>query len=194
MINCLTFLMTGNLFTEVQLQKLRKDLNKSRKAAYAESTSKNLKTQWKSFLLFCIHFNLEALPTSLDTVCLYAQFLSRSFKTVDSIRNYLSGVKLMHPFSACPYPDLSAFDLKLALRGLKRLKPHCPKQALPITPSLLLQFFQFLDMDNPYHATLWCLFLGLFAFFLMLRKSNLDPLSKTQVDLNKILSRGIIFI
>ena len=118
--------------------------------------------------------------------------LSRSFKTVESIRNYLNGVKLMHLFTAHPYPDFTSFDLKLALRGLKRLNPHCPKQALPITPPILLQFFKFLDMRSPADATYWCLFL--FAFFLMLRKSNLVPSSTKKFDPATMLSRGDIVV
>jgi hypothetical protein len=32
------------------------------------------------------------------------------------------------------YPQFDSFHLKLVLKGLSRTKPHCPKQAQPITP------------------------------------------------------------
>jgi hypothetical protein len=34
----------------------------------------------------------------------------------------------------------------LILKGLSRLNPHCPKQASPITPDILLEFYEKLDV------------------------------------------------
>ena len=82
--------------SESQLKQLRTDLHTSNRSAYAQGTRKNLKIQWESFLLFCVYFGFEYLPASTSTIQLYAQFLSRSFKSVDSIRNYLSGVNKIH--------------------------------------------------------------------------------------------------
>ena len=99
-------------------------------------------------------------------------FLDR--KSVASIRNYVSGIKLLHLFLDLDCPQFGSFELKLVLRGLQRLNPHCPKRALPILPDILLEFLQFLDLGDPAQASFWCLFL--LAFFLMARKSNLVPL------------------
>ncbi len=156
-----------------QLDRLHKDLKKSQRAAYAVGTRSNLLVQWKSFLLFCSYFQLFFCPASHDTICLFAQFLSRSFKSVQSIKNYINGVKLLHMFLDAPLDTWDSFQLKLALKGLARLKPHLPKRALPITPPILLQFLPHLDLTTPSDAAYWCLFL--FAFFLMARKSNLVP-------------------
>jgi len=54
--------------------------------------------------MFCIYFGFTFLPGSTSTVQLYAPFLSRSFKSVSSIRNYLRGVRIVHL--------LSGFDLE----------------------------------------------------------------------------------
>jgi hypothetical protein len=175
-----------------QLAKLNKDLQHSRRAAFATGTNKNLRVQWKSFFLFCLYFEFIPIPATLDTICLYAQFLSRSFKTTAAIKNYLSGVKLLHLYSAVSYPDFGAFELTLALRGLSRLNPHCPKQALPITPLILQSMYYFLDMNEPLDATYWCLLL--FGFFLMLRKSNLTPVSFNAADIAKVLHRRDVVI
>lgn len=174
------------------MNELKCDVRKSRRAAFAVGTNKNLKVQWRAYLMFCIYFQLDPVPATLDDICLFAQFLSRSFKTVAAIRNYLSGVKLLHLFLGKDYPDFSAFELKLALKGLQRLNPHCPKQAFPITPEILWEFFGFLDMDNPSHICFWCLFL--FGFFLMLRKSNLVPDSMKSFDETKNLQRKDILM
>jgi hypothetical protein len=42
--------------------------------------------------MFCIYFHFEPIPATDKNLTLHAQFLSRSFKTVDAIRNYISGV------------------------------------------------------------------------------------------------------
>jgi hypothetical protein len=97
------------------------------------------------------------------------QFLSRSFKSVNSIKNYLSGVKLLHLYLDDDYPKFDEFQLKLTLKGLARMNPQ-----------ILLRIFELLDISKPYDATFWCLFLH--AFFLMLRKSNLVPNSVKQLD------------
>ncbi len=129
-------------------------------------------------------------PVSLNTICLYAQFLSRSFKTVAAIRNYLSGVKLMHLHLGLDCPNLNQYDLTTVLKGLARLNPHCPKQALPITPEILNKIYFELNHRDPADSTLWCMML--LGFFLMLRKSNLVPLSQQNFDPQKNLCRGDI--
>ena len=37
-----------------------------------------------------------SLPVSTNTLQLFAQFLSRSFKSTEPIKNYINGVKTMH--------------------------------------------------------------------------------------------------
>ena len=72
---------------------MKQEVRQSQRAAYIKGTFKNLKTQITSYLLFCEYFEIVALPASAETLCLYVQFLGRSVKFVQSIRNYLNGVK-----------------------------------------------------------------------------------------------------
>ena len=110
------------------------------------------------------------MPTTLDTLCLFAQFLSRSFKSDSSVRNYISGVKALHTLLALPFPATGS-ELRLVLRGIRRLKSRPPHQAAPITLSLLKDFFSLLDLTQPIDSVFWCLFL--MAFYTLARKSNL---------------------
>ena len=86
--------------TEMSLMKLQKEVKHSMEAAFAEGTAKNLEAQWKAYLLFCEFYRLKALPTTSDILCLYAQFLCRSFKSVESVKNY----KTMHYFLDVEFP------------------------------------------------------------------------------------------
>lgn len=165
----------------------------SRRAAFAQSTTGNIKSQCKAFLLFTKFFNLQSWPAELDTICLFAQFLSRSFSSVESIKNYISGVKLVHLLMDLPFPHVGKIELKLVIRGLARLNPFTPRQALPITPEILLDMYKVLDINNNIlHATLWCCFL--LGFYLFARKSNLVPVSAPKFSQKKHLCRRDIMV
>lgn len=184
--------MSGNqLFADSALKRLHRELNFSMRSAFAEGTTRNLEIQWKSYLLFCEAFNFEAFPTSTDILCLYAQFLSRTLKSPDSIRNYISGVKTLHVILDLDYTQIKNYQINLAVRGISRALHHCPRQAEPITPQILLEIHHELDLEDQKHATFWCLFL--FAFFLMARKSNLVPDSHAKFDSQKQLLRSDVF-
>ena len=65
---------------------------------------------------------------STYTLQLYAQFLSRTFKSVDLIRNYIAGVN-MHLILGYPVDQINGFILNLSLKGIARQNPHCVKKA-----------------------------------------------------------------
>ncbi|CAC5422083.1 unnamed protein product [Mytilus coruscus] len=125
-----------NFSLSVDLHMLRTQAQESLRSAHASGTRKNLKIQWKAFFLFCHFYNLKTLPCELNTLYLFAQFLSRSFKSVDSIRNYLNGVKVLHLLFDLPFIHFESFYFSLFMKGLKRCNPHTVRAALPITPSL----------------------------------------------------------
>lgn len=171
------------------LSKLSRDLRKTRKAAYAAGTHKNHRTQWRSYLYFCLHFKLAFLPASISTISLYCQFLSRSM-TPPSVRNYLSGVKLLHVMLGYSFPDLSTHEIQVTLRGIDRLAQHCPLRAPPITPQLLGLLVSVGHFLDPIDVTFSCAFV--FAFFLFARISNLVPDSLSADNAYHCLRRGDI--
>jgi len=48
------------------------ELRRTQHSAYAAGTYSNLRTQFRTFFLFCSYFNFRPIPAMLDTVCLYA--------------------------------------------------------------------------------------------------------------------------
>ena len=83
-------------FTDVHLSELAQDTVISEKAAFAKGTYRNLKVQFTSYFLLCEFCGLKSLPTTVDIISLYVEFLSRSVKSVASIQNYVSGIKTLH--------------------------------------------------------------------------------------------------
>ena len=175
------------LISESQLCSLNREVKLSMKSAYAEGTYKNLRIQWESFLMFCEYYNLNSFPVNVRTLCLYAQFLSRSFKSVQSVRNYLSAVKTLHSLLDLKYPENGLMELNLLLRGIARNKQHVPRKASPMTPCILKEIHSFLNLDIEFDCVMWSLIL--FMFFLMLRKSNVMPESIKSFDPRKQLIR-----
>ena len=53
--------------------------------------------------MFCFYFGFQSLPSSVKVLTLYAQFLSKSFVSVQSIKNYISGVKTLHLYTEKNY-------------------------------------------------------------------------------------------
>jgi hypothetical protein len=98
----------------------------------------------------------------------------------------------LHLASGFPFPHLDKLEYKLLVKGLAKLNPFIPRQALPITPQILLDMFKVMKLSDPVHATLWCAFT--IGFFLFARKSNLVPPSPAKFDKNKHLCRRDIII
>ncbi len=102
---------------------------------------------------------------------LFAQMITRSFKSVDTVENYISGLKLLHVLLKKSCLTFDSQNLKLTLKGMARLSTHIRKQALPITKELILNMFYVLEFSHVNDFVFCSLFL--LAFFTMSRKSNL---------------------
>ena len=117
-----------------------------------------------------------------EILTLYAQFLSHSFKSIHSIRNYIARVNTLHNILDLDFPQ-ALFHLKLGLRG--KTLAHCPKRMKPMGQEILNKIALVWDFSCKEHVCLWCLFL--FAFFLFARTWNLVP--DTSKDFSKCLLR-----
>lgn len=153
------------------LGQLESELTATKKSAYAPGTIRNLRSQFKLYLGFCQKFGFNwKIPTG-TIIALFAQSLSTKLKSPQSIRNYIGGIKTIFSILGFSLLPFDSFHVALTFKGLARIKQFTPKQARPITLNMLLKFHECLDLNNPLDAMVWCLFL--FAFFGMLRKSNL---------------------
>ena len=129
-----------------------------------------------------------SLPVSTDTLQSFAQVLSRTFKSSESIKNYMKGVKSMHLILGFSVDHMNKFISNLSLKGIPKFNPHCIKHAEPVTLEILLRIADTLDFPKSYDCVYWCLFL--FAFFLFALKSNLVPTSKKDLANKHCLLRS----
>jgi len=152
---------------------LEEDLKRTQLNAYTPGTHKNHRSQWKSYLTFCLHFDLTPVPATAHVIALYCQFLSRSL-TPQSIRNYLSGVKLLHLVAGFEFPFLQSHEVCLLLKGLQRTVKHTPNRAPPITPDILSKLVSVTDLADGQGVTFMCAFLFTFFLFAVGFQANLS--------------------
>ena len=141
--------------------------------AFAPSSRKNMALQQQKYLQFCQSIGTNPIPTNETTLCRYAIYLGDRLKSVDSIGGYLQGIKNWMIVQGLPTTAFNSSRLKLVLRGLRRQKQHLPKQALPITPRILMDIRATVSLASQRELVFWTI--SLLAFFLTSRKSNLVP-------------------
>ena len=147
----------------------------TRRQAFSKGSYSNLRTQFRCYFGFCVYFNRAPLPADIRTICGFAQFLSRSVKP-PTIRNYLSGVKMLHVFLGYEYQFTESFHLHLTLRGLERIHHHVPQRAKPITISVLLKVSQLSSHFSSFQRSVFAC--GLLLFFTMARVGSILPASR----------------
>lgn len=141
---------------------------------FAKSTQASYRTHLKSYLRFCIYFQLQPVPAAQSTIVSYISFLARTLQP-SSIQNYLNIIRILHEDNQLPNPLYRNFEISNLLKGIARCKGKPPKQMLPMTPEILFAVKQKLDLSKPADTSFWCIYmLGFYGF---LRKASMLPKS-----------------
>ena len=74
--------------------------------------------------------------------------MSKTFKSKESIKNYINGVKTMHLLLGYKVDHINNYILILSIKGMAKLKPYCVRQAAPMTPELSSQIASILDFTK----------------------------------------------
>ena len=143
-----------------------------RAATFAENTKRTYNSQISSYLVFCDKMGCPPVPASPEFVSEYAAYLARRL-TVSSIHQYLNVVRLLHLESNFDNPCSNNWLLKSTLLGIKRIKGAPIRRKAPVTPSLLMCMYKYLDFTSIVHSMFWAG--ALVMFFGTFRKSNLFP-------------------
>ena len=117
-------------------------------------------------------FNINPFPVTEWNCVRFAAYLSFWFKSVQSIKNYVSGICIINDINGFPKVVRSTV-YKNVIRGLRRQLQHTVKQAKPMTTELLNKMVHLVNVKNEKEIATWVAIL--FGFNLFLRKSNLVP-------------------
>ena len=145
-----------------------------------DPTKKNLMTQLTAYQRFCDKYNLQYFPADNKQICRFGQHLASTFRSPDSIGNYLSAVRTFMALLGMPIPSPAEKEMQMFIQGLKRMMDHEVKQAAPITPEILLRMSRVVDYTNLTDMVAWVA--TLIGFTMFLRKSNLVPDNMVSFD------------
>ena len=83
-----------------------------------------------------MHYGIQPLPSTQDTLCSYLAFLSRTLSP-SSIKGYMNAVRLLHVEAEFENPIAQNWELGMIQRGITRMLGKPPKQKQPITTHIL---------------------------------------------------------
>ena len=152
---------------------------------FAKRSLSNTISHLRQLSIFCVSFNVGFLPASRDTLLGFIELMSRSCG-FEHIQHVLGSIKFLHEATGHVYAGHS-FEFRVLFRGLKRKLSLTTKQALPITPEMLILMYQHVNINNPADLAHWTAFL--FALRLLYRKSSIAPESLTSFNPVSGLSR-----
>ena len=138
----------------------------------------------RQYLYFTLYFLLPILPTSVDTLVCFIEFMSLT-SSYHHLKHLLFSVKFLHEAYDLDFP-VNSFKLDMTMQGLKRRLARVPFQVLPITPTILRAIFRCLDLRRNEDLALWCSYL--ICFYGLLRKKNVVP-ENPKFDPSKVLTR-----
>ena len=165
--------------------------------AWAPNTYKAIKSEWRTFKIYCGEAGITSLPIDHCEICYYAIWLSSTgrIKTKASMAQYVSAVRTVHKMlRLAEVPTPSQYGpLDMILKGTRRIAQHRIKKSLPVTPPILKNLLcsTISTLSGPTNHTDNTLLevyksLSLIYYLSMLRSSNLVK-TTTKVDLDMVL-------
>ena len=161
------------------------DAQSSMSYYFAKGSQQNVLSHLRQLSIFCVTFGENFLPVSSNTLLGFIELMSRSCGFAH-IQHVMSSVRFLHQFTDHLFPG-DSFEFKILMGGLKRKLARPAKQALPITPEILILMYQHVDINVPAQLAHWTSFI--FALRLLYRKSSIAPKSLPKFDPSTGLSR-----
>ena len=160
------------------------------------SLSHNTRASYSSgvnaFIDFCLqyrrftHYN-SILPATEETLMLFVSHLSLKVSP-PTIKVYLAAVRNLHMEAGFPEVFDNLTLLPRLVRGIKRVFTKERRPRLPITPQILVQFNQHLNLHWRDHSILWSAMI--IAFFAFLRSSELLAIALRRSDVTILDDRS----
>ena len=176
----------------MSLEELRRLQRHRIRQAFRPGTLANQDTQIRTYLRFCVQYDLQHLEPSPQTLALYIEHLAQRFKSPRSVKNYLSAVTLLHKHLGIPCLAAQSFQVTLMCRAIFSTMRHQPQPKSPVSIPVLLQLCQVCTTWGLWGVILKCAIL--FAFFGFFRQSNLAPKHSSQFHPSRNTTRGDVHL
>lgn len=173
-------------------ERLSQDVTWTRYQSLAPSSKRNILIQLKTYLFFCAYFLIQPFPVQDEVISNFIQYLSENFSSPGAVKNYVYGLQSFCQLKSLTFPDLSLPRFKHHFKGISRVMAHIPSRAEPMSPLILMEVLKLLNLENPYHASMWAIMV--LGFQLFARLSNLLPSTQQGFDPNYKLTRQDVSI
>ena len=165
-----------------------------RQRGLAQGTWANKVSHLRSYICFTTYYGVQDFPVELRVLLRFIALLSRGPLAYESAAAIISSVKwfacLLDPSASSVF---EAVFVTASMKGLKAQLSRPVHQKLPLSFNHLAKFYVSLDLGIAKQLACWCGML--LAFFGCLRLSNLVPLSQSEFDPLKHLTRDdIVFV
>lgn len=159
--------------------------------AYRPGTLRNIRSQALIYSRFCQYYGLNMFPASEWQMIRYARYIANTVISYDTVSNYLSGVRTLHKLGGYYIADLKdSPNLCHILKAIKFELAHPVKQAKPMTPQILRDIYNHVNLQSIQDIV--CYTAILLGFYMFLRKSNLVPDTKESFNGKEQLVRSDI--
>ena len=172
-----------------KLAAIDKKIKQSMKKGYQQGSARNLTSYINRYLDFCLDHLLPPVPADGTQLRRFVQYLAElpTISAIETIKNYIWGLRTFHKLLELPPPDTSEFFTMLTIKGIRLTLARPVKQAEPMTPQILEKIFTQVDINSQEQVVTWTALL--YCFHLLLHKSNLVPETQAKFDPDKQLSR-----
>ena len=193
MVN-VSLLFFAGTYSEAQhrLMVLDEQCYESLRTAYRPGSYKNCKSQAHIYLNFCHTHNLSPFPADEWQMVRFARYVANTVQTSGTVQNYTGGVQKLHDLAGHEVSDSGESNFKLIIQLLWAELAKPVKQAEPMTPEILREIYNHMDLTDTMEVV--CYTAILIGFYLFLRKSNLVPESTVTFNPEEQLTRGDLFI
>ena len=169
-----------------ELRELKEAADKRRYLALRPGTHANHSMHLLTFLRFCISFELSDFPASDSTLCMFAEFLLRSYKAPKSVLNVLSSIKFYHSLKNFDISGFNTFKFLLTKQAISKSVRHSSNSATPMTKKILKDICRIAlsrgDQGLAFAS------LCVVAFFALARLSSLVPEDIKCIDISKVVA------
>ena len=155
-----------------ELEILEEELVKS---SNKPSTQTNIDSHIKRYKAFCTYSTTKLFPVTEFKLCKYAAHLSKTMKTVESIKSYCSTICQENELRGYR-PVRRGVKYYKTLQGIRNKLRHQVRRAQPMTVKLLKKIESVVNIWVEKELVIWVAILC--GFFLVLRKSNLVPIKR----------------
>ena len=120
-----------------KLQELDEQLAVSTSHGFASGTGRGLRSRIEKYVKFCKDFGLYLFNGDALQACRYLQYLTRTHKSIQSMKNYVSGARALFELAGFGPPPWLDYMYQLTVRGISRDSDQVVKWAQPVSPVIL---------------------------------------------------------